>query len=38
MTGLYVDDDGLFEACYLAFLERISTLRPSLRRHCADNT
>lgn len=27
--------EGTFEARYLAFLETISTLRPSLHRYCA---
>src|SRR5262249_40635883 len=32
------DDVGPFEARYLAFLETISTLRPSLHRYCARMT
>ena len=34
----YVDQSGPFEARYLAFLETISTLRPSLHRYCARMT
>src|SRR5499433_3307121 len=34
----YVDASGPFEARYLAFLETISTLRPSLHRYCARMT
>src|SRR5947208_3433451 len=34
----YLDDSGPFEARYLAFLETISTLRPSLHRYCARMT
>src|SRR5262249_33641712 len=34
----YMDRDGPFEARYLAFLETISTLRPSLHRYCARMT
>src|SRR5215510_12811419 len=34
----YVDDSGRFEARYLAFLETIATLRPSLHRYCARMT
>ena len=34
----YVDGSGPFEARYLAFLETISTLRPSLHRYCARMT
>jgi len=34
----YIDRDGPFEARYLAFLETISTLRPSLHRYCARMT
>lgn len=34
----YVQDSGPFEARYLAFLETISTLRPSLHRYCARMT
>src|SRR5215472_2740969 len=34
----YIDDSGPFEARYLAFLETISTLRPSLHRYCARMT
>jgi RNA polymerase sigma-70 factor (ECF subfamily) len=34
----YMDDSGRFEARYLAFLETISTLRPSLHRYCARMT
>ena len=34
----YLDDTGPFEARYLAFLETISTLRPSLHRYCARMT
>src|SRR5262245_23076285 len=33
-----MDDSGPFEARYLAFLETISTLRPSLHRYCARMT
>src|SRR5262249_3604243 len=33
-----LDDVGPFEARYLAFLETISTLRPSLHRYCARMT
>ena len=31
----YMNDSGPFEARYLAFLETISTLRPSLHRYYA---
>src|SRR6266850_3118237 len=34
----YVDGSGPFEARYLAFLETIATLRPSLHRYCARMT
>jgi RNA polymerase sigma-70 factor (ECF subfamily) len=34
----FVDGSGPFEARYLAFLETISTLRPSLHRYCARMT
>src|SRR5499427_1729849 len=34
----YVDRSGPFEARYLAFLETIVTLRPSLHRYCARMT
>ena len=34
----YIDRDGPFEARYLAFLETIATLRPSLHRYCARMT
>jgi RNA polymerase sigma-70 factor, ECF subfamily len=34
----YIEDSGPFEARYLAFLETISTLRPSLHRYCARMT
>ena len=34
----YIEDPGPFEARYLAFLETISTLRPSLHRYCARMT
>jgi RNA polymerase sigma-70 factor (ECF subfamily) len=34
----YIDDSGPFEARYLAFLETIPTLRPSLHRYCARMT
>jgi RNA polymerase sigma-70 factor, ECF subfamily len=34
----YLEDTGPFEARYLAFLETISTLRPSLHRYCARMT
>jgi RNA polymerase sigma-70 factor, ECF subfamily len=34
----YLEDAGPFEARYLAFLETISTLRPSLHRYCARMT
>ena len=34
----YIEDLGPFEARYLAFLETISTLRPSLHRYCARMT
>jgi RNA polymerase sigma-70 factor, ECF subfamily len=33
-----IDRDGPFEARYLAFLETIATLRPSLHRYCARMT
>lgn len=34
----YIESTGPFEARYLAFLETISTLRPSLHRYCARMT
>lgn len=34
----YIQDSGPFDARYLAFLEMISTLRPSLHRYCARMT
>src|SRR5215813_15559937 len=34
----YIEDPGPFEARYLAFLETISMLRPSLHRYCARMT
>src|SRR5690349_17893073 len=34
----YLEDAGPFEARYLAFLETISSLRPSLHRYCARMT
>jgi RNA polymerase sigma-70 factor, ECF subfamily len=34
----YIEDPGPFEARYIAFLETISTLRPSLHRYCARMT
>jgi RNA polymerase sigma-70 factor, ECF subfamily len=34
----YIEAAGPFEARYLAFLETISTLRPSLHRYCARMT
>ncbi len=34
----YIQDSGPFDARYLAFLETISTLRPSLHRYCARMT
>jgi len=34
----YLENTGPFEARYLAFLETISTLRPSLHRYCARMT
>lgn len=34
----YIDHEGPFEARYLAFLETISALRPSLHRYCARMT
>ena len=34
----YIEVSGPFEARYLAFLETISTLRPSLHRYCARMT
>jgi RNA polymerase sigma-70 factor (ECF subfamily) len=34
----YIQDSGPFEARYLAFLETISALRPSLHRYCARMT
>ena len=34
----YIDVDGPFEARYLAFLEAVATLRPSLHRYCARMT
>jgi len=42
MNGLndnqYIQDSGPFEARYLAFLETVSTLRPSSHRYCARMT
>jgi RNA polymerase sigma-70 factor, ECF subfamily len=35
---LYIEHSGPFEARYLAFLETIATLRPSLHRYCARMT
>src|SRR5438105_10131187 len=35
---LYFEHSGPFEARYLAFLETIATLRPSLHRYCARMT
>src|SRR5215469_3604615 len=34
----YLDGSGRVEARYLAFLETVSTLRPSLHRYCARMT
>src|SRR5881409_1097259 len=34
----YVDGSGAVDARYLAFLETVSTLRPSLHRYCARMT
>src|SRR6059058_3309523 len=34
----YLDGVGPFESRYLAFLETVSTLRPSLHRYCARMT
>src|SRR5579864_6420769 len=34
----YIEHSGPFEARYLAFLETISNLRPSLHRYCARMT
>ena len=34
----YIQHSGPFEARYLAFLETIATLRPSLHRYCARMT
>jgi RNA polymerase sigma-70 factor (ECF subfamily) len=34
----YIEGSGPFEARYLAFLETIATLRPSLHRYCARMT
>ena len=34
----YVDREGPFETRYLAFLEAVATLRPSLHRYCARMT
>jgi RNA polymerase sigma-70 factor (ECF subfamily) len=34
----YIEDSGPYEARYLAFLETIATLRPSLHRYCARMT
>src|SRR5947199_10507377 len=34
----YLENTGPFEARYVAFLETISTLRPSLHRYCARMT
>jgi RNA polymerase sigma-70 factor, ECF subfamily len=34
----FVDPSGKFEARYVAFLETVSTLRPSLHRYCARMT
>src|SRR5499433_60989 len=34
----YVDVDGPFESRYKAFLETVSTIRPSLHRYCARMT
>src|SRR5947209_15724186 len=34
----YLENTGPFEARYLAFLETIATLRPSLHRYCARMT
>jgi len=31
----YLDQSGPFEARYLAFLETITQLRPSLHRYCS---
>jgi RNA polymerase sigma-70 factor (ECF subfamily) len=37
-SNQFVDGSGPFEARYLAFLETVSTLRPSLHRYCARMT
>lgn len=37
-SGEYLDGSGRVEARYLAFLETVSTLRPSLHRYCARMT
>lgn len=37
-NGSYMASDGPFDARYVAFLETISTLRPSLHRYCARMT
>jgi RNA polymerase sigma-70 factor (ECF subfamily) len=34
----YLNQSGPFEACYLAFLETITQLRPSLHRYCSRMT
>ena len=34
----YIGETGQFEARYVAFLEAVSTLRPSLHRYCARMT
>jgi RNA polymerase sigma-70 factor (ECF subfamily) len=34
----YLNGAGTYEACYLAFLETISNLRPGLHRYCARMT
>ena len=36
--NVYFEHSGPFEARYLAFLETIATLRPSLHRYCARMT
>ena len=38
MNSQYRDDSGPFEGRYLAFLETIATLRPSLHHYCARMT
>lgn len=38
LSDNHIQDSGPFEARYLAFLETISTLRPSLHRYCARMT